>query len=642
MTLWGAEMARGGYVNRVLYVDLDRGRVHDEESPAAILRCFLGGNGLGVKVLWDQVPPEVDPLSPENVLVLATGPLTGTGWPCSGRFEAVAKSPLTGIYGDANCGGVVGPELKFAGYDAVVITGKACDPVLLSIEDGRGSLEPASWLWGLDTVETEDAIRADKEDPHVKVACVGPAAEHGVLFASIQCSPSRSLGRTGLGTVMASKGLKAIAVRGRTRVPIAHPKDFARTALAMHKRIRQNPAFPAMSRYGTPGIVTLMNTIGRFPTRNFQAGDFAFAQDISAEALRERFWVKDAGCFACPVRCDKVYRVPEGEFRGVSTSSLEYETLNALGAGVGVSNLEAIIAANDRCDRLGLDTISTGRVISFAMELFEKGVLTVSDTGGLPLHWGNYHTVLKLIELIARRQGLGELLALGVRRAAAALGGNASRFAMEVKGLEIPGQDGRAQQSMGLAHITSSRGADHLKAFPTVDEEGNREGVLRRYGAAFLPEMADPHATKHKPFLVKDGEDFAAVVDSVGVCKSGGTFVMAELYWAEIALGLSLAIGIEVSEQDLCRTGERIVNLMRAYNALHGITRSDDRLPARLSDEPSPSAGARGQTALAESMLDEYYALRGWDRDRGWPTRPTLEGLGLGDVADRLEALPHG
>jgi aldehyde:ferredoxin oxidoreductase len=631
----------GGYAGQSLRVDLSSGEIVAAETPRELRLRYLGGNGFGVRILWDEVPPAVDALSPESDLILASGPLCGTAWPTSGRFEAIAKSPLTGIYGDANCGGMFGPELKRSGYDFLVFTGRANRPVWLWIDDGRVELEDAANLWGLDTVETEAAIRRTKADDRVMVACVGPAAENGVRYASIQASPNRSLARTGVGTVMGAKRLKAIAVRGSRPVPIASPTEFTRLARAMHERIRRNEFYPSISRHGTSGLVSVVNEIGRFPTRNFQSGDFAAADRIAGDALRRNHWVKDAGCFGCPIRCDKVFHVTSGEFAGTVTSSLEYETLDAFGAAVGNDNLPSILHANERCDRLGMDTISAGRSISFAFELFEKGILTKADTDGLELRWGDYHVMLELIERIARREGVGDLLSLGVREAAHRIGQGAEEYAMEVKGLEIPAQDGRAQQSMGLAHITSSRGADHLKAFPTIDETGSPNEVARRYGAAFLPEMADPHATKHKPFLVKDGEDYGAVVDSVGVCKSGGTFVMAEVYWPDLAEGLTYATGVETTPDALRKTGERIYNLMRAYNAVHGITRADDRLPRRFKEEPSPSMGARGEIAHAEEMLDEYYALRGWDAERGWPTPDTLLRLELPDVAARLEALRY-
>ncbi len=632
----------GGYAGQYLRIDLSSGEIAAADTPQALRLRYLGGNGFGVRILWDEVSPAVDALSPESDLILASGPLCGTAWPTSGRFEAIAKSPLTGIYGDANCGGTFGPELKRSGYDFLVFTGRADRPVWLWIDDGRAKLEDAGRLWGLDTVETEAAVRRAKADDRVMVACVGPAAETGVRYASIQASPNRSLARTGVGTVMGGKRLKAIAVRGSRPVPIASPAEFTRLARAMHERIRRNEFYPSISRHGTSGLVPVVNEIGRFPTRNFQSGDFAAADRIAGDTLRRDHWVKDFGCFGCPIRCDKVFHVASGEFAGAVTSSLEYETLNAFGAAVGNDDLPSIIRANERCDRLGMDTISAGRSISFAFELYEKGILTKVDAGGLELRWGNYHTVLELIEKIARREGLGDLLSLGVREAARRIGRGAEEYAMEVKGLEIPAQDGRAQQSMGLAHITSSRGADHLKAFPTIDETGSPNEVARRYGAEFLPDMANPHATKHKPFLVKDGEDFGAVVDSIGVCKSGGTFVMAEVYWPDLAEGLTYATGVETTAGDLRETGERIYNLMRAYNAVHGITRVDDRLPRRFKEEPSPSMGARGEVAHAEEMLDEYYALRGWDTERGWPTPDTLRRLELSDVAARLEVLRHG
>jgi aldehyde:ferredoxin oxidoreductase len=315
---------------------------------------------------------------------------------------------------------------------------------------------------------------------------------------------------------------------------------------------------------------------------------------------------------------------------------VEYETLNSFGAGLGNPDLELVLYAGDRCDRLGLDTISAGRAIGFAMELVERGILAPRDLGGLRGTWGDEETILGLLEQIGTREGFGDVLAGGVRRAAKAIGSAAAPFAMEVKGMEIPAQDGRAQQSMGLAHITSSRGADHLKAFPTLDETGNPDEVSRRYGGGFLPEMADPHATRHKAFLVKDGEDFGAVVDSVGVCKSGGTFVMAEIYWPEIAAGVAAATGWTLDEAELRWIGERIVNRTRAYNARLGITRADDRLPARFAGEPSPARGARGEVAHAAELLDEYYALRGWDPASGWPAPDTLDRLGLADARAAL------
>lgn len=625
-----------GYAGKCLYVDLTRGKIEVREYDRALAEKYLGGNGLGTRLLWENVGPEVDPLSPENWLIFSTGPLCGTVVPSPGRMEVIAKSPLTGIYGDANSGGFLGPEFKFAGYDAVILTGQSPRPVYLAIADDVVRLRDASELWGLTTSQTEVAIRKAWGDPQVKTATIGPAGENLVRMAGIQITPQRSAARCGLGAVMGSKRLKAIAVRGHGPIHIAEPERLRDLSLEMQRRLLANAIYPAVSAHGTPGIVSLMNALGRFPTQNFRAGGFEHADRINAEALEARAFVRNVACFGCPIACDKVYQVPDGPYAGTLLRSVEYETLNSFGACILNDNLDAILAANRLCDELGLDTISTGRSISFAMELWEEEILNLDDTGGLAFRWGDMDLVFKLLPMTARREGFGGLLADGVRRMAQIIGRGSEQYAMHVKGMEIAAQDGRAQRSMGLAHVTSSRGADHLKAFPTIDETGFPDEGRRRYGEEYLPDIVQPLATKHKPFLVKDGEDFGAVVDSTGMCKSGGTFVLAEIYWPDIAAALEASTGMEMPVQRLQRIGERIYNLQRCYNALHGITRADDRLPRRFSEEPSPSGNAKGQTIDVEPMLEEYYQLRGWDPERGWPTPGKLRELGLQDAIERL------
>ena len=629
------------YTGKWLYVNLTTGRIESREYDPALAEKYLGGNGFGTRLLWERVGPEVDPLAPESLLIFATGPLCGTLVPNGCRVEVIAKSPLTSIYGDANAGGSFGPELKFAGWDAIVVTGQSLHPVYLAIADERVELRNADHLWGRTTSETETTIRQAWGDSQVKTATIGPAGENLVRFAGIQITPQRSAARCGLGAVMGSKRLKAIGVRGHGPVRVADPSRLHDLAVDFHRRLRANPIYPAVSAHGTPGIVTLMDALGRFPTRNFQMGSFPEVDKIGAEALEARAFVRHLACFSCPVGCDKLYRLPDGPHAGTALRSVEYETLNSMGACVWNADLDAILAANRLCDDLGLDSISAGRAISFAMELWEQEILNLGDTDGLVLRWGDMDLVLRLLEMIARREGFGDLLAEGVRRAAQTIGRGAEEYAMHVKGMEIPAQDGRAQKSMGLAHATSSRGADHLKAFPTIDETGHPEDARRRYGAEYLPEMAQPLATKYKPLLVKDGEDFGAVVDSVGVCKSGGTFVFAELYWPDIAAALEAATGMEMSVECLRRTGERIYNLQRCYNVWHGITRADDRLPRRFADEPSPSGNAQGQVIDLEPMLDEYYQLRDWDRETGWPTPEKLRELGLEDALECLQIMQH-
>ncbi len=626
-----------GYAGKYLRADLTRGTTTPFDLEAGRCEKWLGGNGWGAEILFSEVPVATDPLAPANKIIFATGPINGTLMPNSGRLECISKSPLTGIYGDSNAGGFFAPEMKFAGWDMFIIEGRADHPVYLMIEDDRVEIRDARHLWGKDTIETEHLIQAENGDDQIKVACIGPAGENQVRFACIQVTPQRSLGRGGLGAVMGSKNLKAIAVRGHGTVPIAQPERFYDIAVKCHEGIRANAIYPAVSRYGTPGIVSLMNKIGRFPTRNFQSGHYEKADNINAETLREGYFVKDIACYACPIACDKIYRVREGEFAGTTVRSFEYETLGGYGASIDNDDLPSIMKATDRTDRLGMDVISAGRAISFAYELWEKGILTSEDTDGLDLTWGNYHSMLELIEKIARRDGFGATLAEGVRRAAAIIGKGSDYYAMHVKGQEIAAQDGRAQQSMGLAHATSNRGADHLKAFPTIDETGYPDEARRRYGERYLPEIADPHANKHKAFLVKDGEELGAVVDSSGNCKSGGTFVLAQIYWDEMAEAISAATGMEVDAAALKRIGERIYNLQRAYNVLHGISRLDDTLPKRLLTEPSPSMSAKGQVCRLEPMLAEYYELRGWD-ESGCPSEAKLLELGLEDAASRLKA----
>jgi len=628
-----------GYAGQYLRVNLSTCTIQKQPLPLEWADNFLGGNGIGIKILWDEVPADVNPLSPENKLIVSTGPLCGSPIPNAGRLEFIAKSPLTGIYGDANAGGHFGPALKFAGYDLIIFEGKSPKPVYLYIHDDKVELRPAGQLWGRGTFDTEAALQTEHRDPNLRVACIGPAGENLVRYASVQVTYRRSAARSGMGTVMGSKNLKAIAVHGTGSLRIADPQRMQALAFKLQQRIHDNPFYASIHTYGTPGLVALMQPIGRFPTQNFRYGSFEGFENISGEALRENHIERDTACFACPLGCDKIYSVTEGEFKGTLTSSVEYETLNALGSRVCVRDLPAVLKSNELCDDLGLDTISAGSSIAFAMEIAEKGLLNQEEMEELDLSWGNYHTVIELLERIAYRQGfLGDLLAEGAARAARWLGRGADAYAMHVKGQDISAQDGRAQQSMGLAHATSSRGADHLKAFPVIDETGAPAEAIRRYGKEYLPDLVNPLATKYKAFLVKDGEDYGAVVDSAGNCKSGGTFVMAEIYWQEQAAAIQTLTGMDMPVERLKAIGERIYNLMRCYNALHGITRADDTLPWRFTQIPSPSGNAKGSVCHLDIMLEDYYHLRGWDVQTGLPTLETLSRLGLGNAYLELQA----
>ena len=589
---------------------------------------FLGGSGFGTKLLWDEVGPNVEPFSGDNRLVFAVGPLAGTIYPTGGRFEVIGKSPLTGIYGDANSGGQFAPKLKQAGFDVVVFQGRSPKPVYLSLNDGKVELRDAKAMWSHGTEETENLLREELGDSNVQSACIGQAGENLVRYAAVMthgCAAARS----GLGALMGFMRLKAIAAQGHLKVNPARPLDFVKDALVAQREVLQNPFTPGLSKYGTPQLNVPMSLVGRFPTKNHQQGHFEFVDDISAEVLVDKYFVRRIACFACPIGCHHIVKIKDGEYSGSTNLVLEYESMNALGARVWNRDLPSIIEADRLCDDYGLDTISTGTSIAFAMELFEKGILSKKETD-LDLTWGNSDTVVELIKRITYRNEIGNLLAEGVRRASQKIGKGSDYYAMHIKGQEIPSQDGRSQQSMGLAQATASRGADHLKGFPTIDEMGYPSEAVKRYGEQYMPEIIDGIQTKYKAMVVKDGEDFGTVIDSIGVCKFG-TFFPPALYWDRIATALSLVTGFEIDVERLKVIGERIVNLQRMFNVREGITRKDDTQPRRLLEERSPSPGrAKGHVVYLKPMLDEYYQLRSWDVETGIPRNEELHQLGLG------------
>ena len=614
-----------GYAGKILRVNLSTGKLIDQEFPKDLAYNFLGGSGLGTKILWDEVGPEVEPFSPDNRLIFAIGPLTGTIYPTAGRFEVIGKSPLTGIYGDANSGGHFAQKFKQAGFDAVVVQGRTEKPVYLSLNNGQAQIRDAKSVWGHGTEETETILREEVGDQTMQVASIGQAGENLVRYAAVMtrgCAAARS----GLGALMGSKKLKAITAQGDKSPAIS--QDFLKDALKAQREVLDNPFAPGLSKYGTPQLNVPMSMVGRFPTKNHQQGHFEYIDDISAEVLAQKHFVRRIACSSCPIGCHHLVKVDEGRYAGSTNLVLEYESMDALGARVWNRDLPSIIEADRLCDDYGLDTISTGASIAFAMELYEKGILTNQDSD-LDLTWGNSDTVVELVRRIAHRKELGNLLGEGVRRAAQKIGKGSEYYAMHIKGQEIPAQDGRSQQSMGLAQATSSRGADHLKGFPTIDEMGYPTEAVKRYGEQCLPEIVDGIQTKYKAMVVKDGEDFGTVIDSIGICKFG-TFFPPALYWDRIATGLSLVTGLDIDVFKLKTIGERIANLQRMFNVREGITRKDDTQPRRLLEEKSPSPGrARGHVIYLKPMLDEYYRLRNWDSETGVPTSGKLKELGL-------------
>jgi aldehyde:ferredoxin oxidoreductase len=630
-----------GYVGKYLRVDLTRGKIVELPLRKEWARYYIGGSGMAARILYDEVTPEVEPLSPENLLIFATGPVTGTIYPPSGRYCVVTRAPLTGIWGEAHSGGYFGPELKYAGYDLLVIQGRSEKPVYLAIDDGRAELRSAEGLWGRTTSETTDMIEEEFGDPGVRVACIGKAGERLVKFACIINDRARAAGRTGVGAVMGSKRLKAVAVRGNGDVEVA---DFDRVwelAEEAHERYTRGEwgkaSHDALYRYGTPGLVAWENEIGRLPTKGHYTGVFEYADEIGPDRFEREFIVHRRACMNCRIQCKKVSQVRSGPYAGTLSEGPEYETIVAFGSNCLVRDFPAIMRANLLCNLHGMDTISCGGTVSFAMECFERGVLTERELG-MPLRWGDGDAMVRLVEMIASREGIGDVLAEGVREAARRIGKGSERWAIHVKGLEVSGQDGRAHQSVGLTHAISVIGGAHLRALSSLDELDYRETIAKRYGEEKAKDLGDRLSTKYKGMLIKDVEDLYAVVDSLITCKYGTMWPPA-FYFDDYARILPAVTGIQEFSrvEEVRAAAERIVNLKRAFNARLGLDRKDDTLPDRFLKEPMPDGPAKGMVVNLKPMLDEYYAERGWDVETGLQRRETLEKLGLEDVADDLE-----
>jgi aldehyde:ferredoxin oxidoreductase len=624
-------MAPGGYMGNVLRLNLTEGKVIKEPlPPEEVLRAWLGGRGLGVYYMLKEVDPKVDPLSPANKAIVATGPLTGvTGVPSSGRWCSVTKAPLTNTIHDAQSGGKFGPELKFAGFDAVIIEGASEKPVYLWIHDGEAEIRDAKHLWGKDTHATTEAIREElapeigvEEAKEIKVLTIGPAGENLSKIACLINDKSRAAGRGGHGAVWGSKKLKAIAVRGHMTPSVAREDVFEEISEKSVDIIKKAPVTAqALPKYGTAVLVNIINQHGVFPTRNFQTGVFQTAERISGERIAEEImdWKKqeEETCWGCPISCARYTRIEKPPFTGEGGGP-EYETVWALGAQTGTDDLAAISKANYLCNELGLDTISMGHTIGTLMELVEKGKVPQEKLRGLKVSWGNGEALVELTWRTAYRSGIGDELSEGALRLAQRYG--APELAMVVRGQELPAYDPRGVQGHGLAYATSNRGGCHLRAYLISAE------VLG------IPELLDRFSTAGKGKWVKRFQDSFATIDSLIVCK----FVTFAYGNDILASQLSAVTGWDVSVEEFERIGERIYNAERAFNALSfGDGEEYDTLPKRLLEEPMPEGPSKGHVVKLNEMLPEYYAERGWVKGR--PTKAKLKELGLYWVAEMLE-----
>jgi len=621
-----------GYAGRILRINLTKNQVNVQHTEKRLMTEFLGGRGFNSKRLYDEVPKDVNPLSPQNKLIFATGPLIGTAFPLGARFNVTAKSPLTGILGDSNAGGHFAAEMKFAGYDQIIIEGKSHKPVYIFIEDKEVQIIDAKHLVGKDTYETTETIKKDLGDRTVQIATVGPAAENHVLFAGIFANLVRPAARTGMGTVMASKNLKAMVLKGTGSIKIADPRRFWKIVEGIEEETYAHPQYWPRRIMGTTRILMLADKLGFLPTKHFTSATFEHAAKVSGEKLAREYNIKNRACFSCIVPCSRVYVMTEGEYTGLYGEGPEYEALSSFTARVGNSDLNLALKAVDLANRLGLDAITTAECIAWAMELYEKGELTGKETGGLELNWGNGEAILALIERIACREGFGDLLADGVRKAAEKLR-RGKEIAFHVKGLEIIQADPRGLKGYGLGYAVASRGADHLRSEPFIELSDDPEKGLEMFG---VPEATLRLAHKGKGKLVRYFENWCAIIDSLEVCKNLAENM--ELLPFDRAAEIAEAVtGFHFTEEGMFEIGERIVSLERAYLVLEGIRRKDDYLPARFLKEPLPNGNSKGAIFEIEPMLDEYYAERQWDLETGIPKAEKLRKIGLGYVIEDLK-----
>jgi len=593
-----------GYNGKIARINLTSKTISMDTPDEAFYRTYLGGRGFIITTLLKEVPRGIDPLGDENKLVFALGPITGHALVGSGRHSVGCKSPLTGGYGEAEAGGYWGNELKRAGFDALIIEGAAAEPVYLWIRDGEIEIRDARSLWGLEVAETQNNVRQELKDNKIRTAAIGPAGENQVRFACVIHDTNHAAGRTGTGAVMGSKKLKAIAVRGSRA-----PQVAARDQLREINRLMLKD-FKARTQHwmvGTGRALVNNEKMGNVPIRNFKAGRFPGIEKITPQILCERYLEKMDGCFGCPIRCKRVVKLETPYAVDPAYGAPEYETLGALGANCGIDNLEAIVKANELCNRYGLDTISTGVVISFAMECFENGLITPADTEGLELTFGNHQAMLDMVERIARRRGLGNLLAEGTKRAAETIGNGAEEFAMQVKGEEIPMHEPRLKQAQGVHYSIHATGADHatgVNARAPLDADSAR--MLREKGFS------------------------SHLVNYLGLCK----FVP----WKadEIKAALESITGWQLADQELAAVVERCITLARIFNLREGFTAKDDRLPKRFESAPpdSPLTGIDPKT-FSETQR-AYYGMLGWD-EAGVPTPARLKALDIQWAADYLQ-----
>lgn len=615
-------MFDGGYMGKVLRINLTTKEIKTEELSEEIAKDYMGGAGFGIKYLFDEVPGNIDPLDEENKLIFSPGPLSGTSAPCASRMSVTTKSPLTGGVGMSLTGGYFPVELKFAGFDVLIIEGKSVEPVFVWIKDDKVSIRSAKKFWGMNTFDTQLAIKNELKEQNARIACIGPAGENLSKMASI-INEKRAFGRKGVGAVMGSKNLKAIAVRGSKEVPIANEEEFKKARTAMLSAMKASPQlYSHFSKTGTPSGVEVTSALGIFPSENYRTtGEKNYIDGLGVETSI-KLSINSEACYGCPVGCSQMKLVGKNSKYAGSLSDPEYETYYSFGSGAGVNDLNSVIHADYLCDKLGLDTMSTGVTIAFAMELYERGLLTLKDTGGRDLRFGNHEAMTDIITEIAyRKEGIGELLCDGSKVLSEKIGQGSEKYAMHVKGLEFPAYDPRGAKAHGLNYATSYTGADH-----------NRGYAIQEIFGVSIPKAYDRFAYEGKGALTKWNQDLrCATTDCPSMCCFILDMALPHIAQKNTADMVSSATGITISPEDVQRVGERVNNLARIFNITAGLTRKDDTFPERIMTEAikeGPSKGHYISKQDLDFMLDEYYEARKWTRD-GVPTREKLVELGL-------------
>ncbi|MEM2450015.1 MAG: aldehyde ferredoxin oxidoreductase family protein [Candidatus Methanomethylicaceae archaeon] len=620
------DLKYGGYKGKILRINLTTKKTSILEITDEFARKYLGGNGFSARLLFDMIDPRIDAFDPTNVIAIMTGPMQGIYIPTSGKYHMASKSPLTNGYFDSISGGHIGAEIKYAGYDGILITGRADKPVYIFIDDNNIEFKSAEKLWGRLTSETQEMIKEEIGDPKLCVSAIGPAGENRVRYACV-ITEFRAAGRGGLGAVMGSKNLKAVAVRGSGTNEPADSEALENWMNWYKEEVKKVPALASgLSTYGTPILVSSINNIfGGFGTRNHQTEYFEGWEGLCAETLKNKYWDKDTACPACPIACSKLFSVKEGKWKGAISEGPDYETIYSFGSMCGISDISLVIKADSMCDEYGLDTVSCGVVIAFMMECYEKGLITKEETGGMEFKFGNDDIVIESIEKIAKRIGIGDLMAEGTLRASKIIGGNSERFAIQVKGLEIPGHSARALRGMALGYAVASRGGSHHDPRPTGEYAG----------------ASDRKAIEGKAAWVIGTMRWTTIGDSMIICHFLERLLGYTLNQRHVDM-INPVTGFGYTYEELVDVAERILDLERAFNVRTGIRRKDDTLPRRFLEEPiasGPSKGMYTDEATLNKMIDEFYELKGWDKRTGIPTKEKLIRIGLEDVALELEKL---